>query len=167
MAHAVESIPLLPQTPGTQRNLVVHRFGTAKARPKIYLQAALHANEVPGIVVLDALMRRLAPLDAAGEVRGEVVIVPCANPIGLGDHVLGVPIGRYGLDSGSNFNRGFLDLGPPMAKRLGGRLTGTDDDTATIRAAMLAEIGGRMPRTELEVAAARVARSRHRCRPRL
>jgi uncharacterized protein len=140
----------LPQTPGTQRSLVVHRFGTAGARPKVYLQAALHANEVPGIVVLDALMRRLVPLDTAGEVCGEVVVVPYANPIGLGDTVLGVPIGRYGLDSGSNFNRGFLDLGPLVAPRLEGHLAGEPVDVATIRTAFLEEIARRTPRTELE-----------------
>lgn len=150
MTHRVETIPLLPQTPGTQRSLVVHRFGQSGAKPKVYFQAALHANEVPGIVVLDTLMRRLVPLDATGEVPGEVVIVPYANPIGLGDHVLGVPIGRYGLDSGSNFNRGFLDVGTLAAPCLDGRLRGDASDVATIRAAFLAEIDARMPRTELE-----------------
>ncbi len=150
MTHRVETIPLPPQTPGTQRSLVVHRFGQPGARPKVYFQAALHANEVPGIVVLDALLRRLAPLDAAGEIPGEVVVVPYANPIGLGDHVLGVPIGRYGLDSGANFNRGFLDLGPLAASRLDGRLRGDVSDITTIRAAFLAEIAARAPRTELE-----------------
>ncbi len=151
MPHSIQHLPLLSVSPGTARSLVVHRFGTPGARPKIYLQAALHANEVPGIVILHRLLRHLIAADAAGRVRGEIVVVPFANPIGLGDTVLGIHIGRYGLDTGSNFNRGFPDLGPQVASALDGRLHGSDNDKiATIRAAFLAALAQRTPRSELE-----------------
>ncbi len=151
MPHSVQQIPLLSVSPGTRRSLTVHRFGTPGARPKIYLQAALHANEVPGIVILNCLLRHLIEADAAGRVQGEIVVVPYANPIGLGDTVLGIHIGRYGLDTGSNFNRGFPELGPMVASTLENRLSGSDDDKiATIRAAFLAALAQRMPRSELE-----------------
>lgn len=150
MAHRVEAIDLLSPSPGTRRNVLVHRFGQPGGRPKVYLQAGLHANEVPGIVILNSLRDRLAALNSAGLVRGEVVLVPFANPIGLNDTVLGVHVGRYGIDTGSNFNRGFPDLGPPVAAALENTLQAASDPATAIRGAMIAEIDRRPPRTELE-----------------
>ncbi len=51
MAHRVERLPLGAGTPGTAREVLVHRFGAARARPKAYFQAALHADEIPAILV--------------------------------------------------------------------------------------------------------------------
>ena len=46
MVKTVSRIPLLAPAPGTARTLVAHRYGEVGARPKAYLQAALHADEV-------------------------------------------------------------------------------------------------------------------------
>ena len=43
MPSATERILLPANAPGTERSLLVHRFGRAGARPKVYIQAALHA----------------------------------------------------------------------------------------------------------------------------
>ena len=48
MPHQQRKIPLPQMTPGTRRSIAFHRFGRAGARPKAYLQAAIHANELPG-----------------------------------------------------------------------------------------------------------------------
>ena len=77
MAHRVERLPLGAGTPGTRREVLVHRFGTPGARPKAYFQAALHADEIPAILVAHHLVRRLA--EAEGLIEGEVVVVPFAN----------------------------------------------------------------------------------------
>ncbi len=84
MAHRVERLPLGAGTPGTRREVLVHRFGEACARPKAYFQAALHADEIPAILVAHHLVRRLAEAEAEGLIEGEVVVVPFANPIGPG-----------------------------------------------------------------------------------
>ncbi len=42
-----------------------------------------------------ALRNKLAALEAAGKIKGEVVIVPVANPIGLNQHFLGHHTGRF------------------------------------------------------------------------
>jgi predicted deacylase len=70
-------------TPGTSRGIAVHRFGKAGARPKVYLQAAIHANELPGAMALHHLMPMLVEADRRGLIKGEVIVVPTVNPIGL------------------------------------------------------------------------------------
>jgi len=59
MAHSRRRIALPSMTPGTGRSIAVHRFGVSGARPKIYLQAAIHANELPGAMALHLLMPML------------------------------------------------------------------------------------------------------------
>jgi predicted deacylase len=151
VAHRIETLPLLSSSPGAARHLKVHRIGVPGARPKAYLQAALHANEIPGLLILHHLLARLLAADAAGQVRGEIVLVPFANPIGLADNVLGNPMGRLSLDKGQNFNRGFFDLAPPLIQRLENRLSGdATENVQTIRSAMLETLAARQPRTEAE-----------------
>ena len=73
MAHDKFRIPLPSMTPGSARHVVVHRFGRVGARPKVYLQAAVHANEFPGAMALHHLLPMLVKADAAGRIVGEVV----------------------------------------------------------------------------------------------
>ncbi len=126
-----EEIIALPRTvPGTRRSVVVRRFGEPGARPRAYLQAALHAQELPGIVVLDHLAGMLRDAD----VRGEVVIVPFANPIGLAQQVMMETPGRHDLDTGRNYNRGFPDIRDDVVTALAGR---HDASVAAVREAAL------------------------------
>lgn len=121
-----ETLELLSDTPGTRRTLTVMRYGQAGSGPKAYLQAALHADEVPALVVAHVLREKLAALDAAGQILGEVILVPFANPIGLGQTVLGQQQGRFALHDGKNFNRGFADLAPRAQALVQDRL-GSDE----------------------------------------
>jgi uncharacterized protein len=124
----VERVELPSPAPGTRRHLLVHRFGRPGARPKAYLQAGLHGDELPGIVILGHLLERLARLEADGLVRGEVVVVPAANPVGLAQGVMGQHLGRYDLALMTNFNRGWPALGETLAERVGASLG--DDEAA-------------------------------------
>lgn len=147
-----EAIALPQVAAGTRRELTVLRFGAPGARPKAYLQAGLHADELPGMLVL----RRLAELLAEAEVTGEVVVVPVANPIGLAQQRYGYLLGRYESNSSGNFNRGYADLAAAVGDGLAGRL-GTDAaaNVAAIRGAMTAALAGMAP--EGEIAALRHA----------
>ncbi|SOD90805.1 succinylglutamate desuccinylase/aspartoacylase family protein [Caenispirillum bisanense] len=130
-------LPLVAASPGTARALTIHRFGRPGARPKVYVQAALHADELPGILVAEHLIRRLDAAEAEGRIRGEVVVVPVANPIGLDQMVHGHLIGRFDLAGGVNFNRLHCDLAEAVVQAVDGRLT--DDaaaNVATIRVAL-------------------------------
>ena len=123
MPTTINRIELPSPAPGTQRTLRVHRYGTPGARPKAYFQATLHADEIPGLLVAQHLLRGLEQAQAEGRIIGEVVVVPVANPIGLGQHVNGRLLGRFDFESTGNFNRGFPDLAPLALERLRGRLS--------------------------------------------
>lgn len=110
--------PLLPASPGTQRELLSLHFGRANGGPKVYIQASLHADELPGMLVAHHLRRRLLALEAAGELLGEVLLVPMANPIGISQRLLGRMVGRFALAEGENFNRHYADLGEQAARLL-------------------------------------------------
>lgn len=122
----------LPATAGRPEHVLSgFRYGIAGARPKAYLQAGLHADELPGMFVLHRLRGLLDAAAAQGRIRGEILVLPQANPIGLAQQVGGFLIGRHDLATGSNFNRGYPDLAARVANRdLGGLLT--DDPDANV-----------------------------------
>ncbi len=124
--------------PGLAIHLTIMRFGTPGARPKTYIQGGLHADEVPGMLAAHHLCQRLTELEAAGQIRGEIVVVPLANPIGLSQRLLGASIGRFDLRDGGNFNRGYPVLTEDRIGEIGAAL-GPDAgaNTALIRAALL------------------------------
>lgn len=147
----IDRVPLLTVSPGTSRSLTVRRYGWPGARPKAYLQAALHANEFPGVLLLHHLCGRLDAAERTGAITGEIVIVPAANPIGLAQNVNGKHLGRFELGGGGNFNRGFPKLAETVARKLANRLS--DDaraNVASIRAALIETVGELEPRTELD-----------------
>ena len=74
---------LLSPSLGSRKNLVSFHYGTPGARPKVYIQASLHAEELPGMLVAHHLRSLLDRAEAAGALAGEVVLVPAANPIGV------------------------------------------------------------------------------------
>jgi uncharacterized protein len=126
-------------TTGVTYEVVFLHFGEEGARPKIYVQAGLHADEAPGQLTAHHLRERLTTLEAEGLIRGHVVLVPVANPIGLSQQVLGTLQGRFALADGVNFNRNFPELGAKAAEVLKDRLTGDADRNATIIRQVLRE----------------------------
>lgn len=146
-----ETIPLLPSSPGTQRSLTVHRWGEPGTGPKAYLQTGLHADELPGLLVVQHLLPLLDGAAARGEIRGEILVVPTANPIGFSQYLFGKHAGRFEFDSLGNFNRLYPDLAGPVGDAVADRLT---DDAAgnvdLIRAECRRQLEGRVPRTEVD-----------------
>ncbi|PZP29355.1 MAG: succinylglutamate desuccinylase [Roseateles depolymerans] len=107
--------PLLSPAPGTQRELVSLHYGTPGGA-KAYIQASLHADELPGMLVAHHLRQRLDALEAAGRIHGEIVLVPMANPIGLSQHLLHAHLGRFELTTGENFNRHYPEQTEAIAR---------------------------------------------------
>jgi predicted deacylase len=138
---------LLPATPGARHELVSLHFGRPGAGPKVYLQASLHADEVPGMLVAHHLRQRLASLDAEGRITGEIVLVPAANPLGLSQWLLRAPQGRFEWATGENFNRQFANLSGAVVERCAGQL-GADPaaNHARVRTA-LREAAAALPAT--------------------
>ena len=114
---------LTQHTPGVSIELLSLHYGTPGRGPKATLQAALHADEIPGLLVAHHLRARLAALEAEGRILGEIVLVPVANPIGLAQRVLQSVEGRFDLTTGENFNRHYADLYDTVAAQVDGKLT--------------------------------------------
>ena len=100
-----ELLPLASNTPGQYSNIAVHRFGPT-AGQKVYIQAGLHADEHPGLLVAQHLIERLIELEQANQLTAQFVVIPFANPIGLKQRLFGHVNGRCDLTTGQNFNRG-------------------------------------------------------------
>ena len=143
--------PLLSPSLGSQKSLASLHYGTPGARPKVYLQASLHAEELPGMLVAHHLRSLLQAAEAAGHLIGEVVLVPVANPIGLAQRIDHKPMGRFELDTSENFNRHYPDLAKAVWSVVQSDL-GTDPQTniAIVRRAMGNYLRAWVPDTELQ-----------------
>ncbi|TCU18166.1 succinylglutamate desuccinylase/aspartoacylase domain-containing protein [Rhizobium sullae] len=104
----VSEIIIPGDTPGVEWRLPVFRFkGDDSAAPKVYIQAALHADELPGTALLHFLCEKLRDAESAGNIVGDITIAPQANPIGAAQSHFGELQGRFDLGSRTNFNRDF------------------------------------------------------------
>jgi uncharacterized protein len=143
--------PLVAAASGTQRQLTSLHYGRAGGGPKVYLQASLHADELPGMLALHHLRRLLDAAEARGEVVGEVVLVPMANPIGLDQTLLHQQIGRFEHASMENFNRNYPDFFALLKDGIAAQL-GPDERTNrdAIRLAMRTALAALPAHTELQ-----------------
>lgn len=101
-------IVIAGDTPGVEWRLPVLRFvGKDSSAPKVYMQAALHASELPGVVALHYAVPMLEEAERRGEILGDITIVPKANPIGAAQYLYDELQGRFEQGSRVNFNRDF------------------------------------------------------------
>lgn len=143
--------PLISPSLGVHKTVSSLHFGTPGARPKVYIQASLHAEELPGMLVAYHLHKLLMEADQRGEVTGEVILVPVANPIGLAQRLDHKPMGRFELDTSENFNRHYPDLAKEAEALVAGAL-GPDAqaNVALVRAAIRSYLDQWKPTTELQ-----------------
>jgi predicted deacylase len=148
----IQSTPLVSTFIGTRREFVSFHFGTPGKGEKIYIQASLHADEIPAMLTAWRLKQRLIELEKAGRILGEVILVPVANPIGLSQHVLGQFLGRFELNSGHNFNRSFpLPAAAALVERIGSQWTqDADSNTRLLRRAVCDMLADVKPKNEFE-----------------
>ena len=143
--------PLLSNSLGSQKTITSFHFGEAGSGQKIYIEASLHAEELPGMLVAHHLRTHFEQAEAAGLIRGEIVLVPVANPIGLAQRLDHKPMGRFEFDSSENFNRHYPDLAAAVAPGVAAAL---GDDAATnvqlVRQAMGTYLQAWQPDTELQ-----------------
>ena len=110
MSFAKITKTIVGDSPGKTTELNYFRIGPDNAEKKVYLQAALHADEQPGILILHHLLEMLRKADQAGELNAEFVLFPMVNPLGMGDIEFNQHQGRYDRSSGVNHNRQWPDL---------------------------------------------------------
>ena len=147
----MERIQLVSPAPGAQRFLQVYRLGPEKAKRKIYIQAGLHADEWPGLLMLQHLIPKLEQLETAGQLKARFVIVPFANPIGLSQQIFGLTTGRFSHENGQNFNRGMALSVDTIVKSVEGRLTQhLDKNVQVIREALIEAVWNKPNDHELQ-----------------
>ncbi|MEZ5705270.1 MAG: succinylglutamate desuccinylase/aspartoacylase family protein [Burkholderiaceae bacterium] len=142
---------LLSPALGTQRTLTSFHFGSPDLGEKAYIQASLHADELPGMLVAHHLRILLEAAEQRGELTGEVVLVPMANPIGLNQTTMHYQLGRFEHASMENFNRHYPDffelLKPTLNTVLGADACA---NKRAIRQAMREALLAETPATELQ-----------------
>jgi predicted deacylase len=143
--------PLLSSSLGSQKTITSFHFGQPGTGLKIYIEASLHAEELPGMLVAHHLRAQLEAAETAGLIHGEIVLVPVANPIGLAQRLDHKPMGRFELDTSENFNRHYPDLATAVFPAVKDALT---DDAAgnvqRVRQAMADYLNNWVPDTELQ-----------------
>ena len=129
---------LTGDTPGRTTELDYFRIGPADAGKKVYLQAALHADEQPGILVLHHLLPLLRDADTAGDLHARFVVFPMVNPLGMGDIEFGRHQGRFNRSTGVNHNRAWPVLYDAVGEELSSKLgADIDDNLRQVRASLL------------------------------
>ena len=147
----VETRSLRGDSPGQMRSLTAYHYEGVGDGPRVYIQAGLHADEMPGVLILQHLMPLLDVAEASGQVRGQIIVVPVANPIGLGQWQFGRPQGRFDADTMRNFNRSYPELDKLIGDALEGRLTqSADENRAIVRAAFRTALAGQTGKTDGE-----------------
>lgn len=143
--------PLLSPSLGSDKTLTSFHFGTPGGRPKVAIQASLHAEELPGMLVAHHLRAMLERADAAGQVLGDIVLLPVANPIGLAQRLDHKAMGRFELNTSENFNRHYPDFAKAIWPKIQDQLGDNEAaNVATVRAAMLRYLKEWAPNTELQ-----------------
>jgi len=136
---------------GNARSLTVIRYGDPSGVGKAYIQAGLHADEAPGLVVMHHLINLLDQADCAAKIQGQIIIVPVANPIGMGQWRDEALQGRFDFYNSINFNRRHLDLTTPIADRIKDRLGGSPaENVALIRRTAAEVLASITPQDEAE-----------------
>ncbi|WP_179188059.1 succinylglutamate desuccinylase/aspartoacylase family protein [Kiloniella majae] len=151
MARITERHALLSETPSTQRVVTMHRYGADTNGKIAYVQACLHADETPAMACTHHLLQRLEEADQQGLLKGEIVVVPFANPIGLDQFEDDILIGRVHRGGDGNFNRGWYDLTAMIQDRLANKLGKDEDDNVKlIRATMQDVLNEVTPTSEFD-----------------
>lgn len=149
-------IPLTCGIPGTETAITAFRYGPEQGVRKVYVQASLHADELPGSLAAWQLCERLQALELQERIQAQIVVVPLCNPLGLRQMLLYNHEGRFDLATGQNYNRlrtvVFYAETLARLQAEGAPVLGQDAgaNRETIRAAMRAALDERQPGNTLE-----------------
>jgi predicted deacylase len=162
MAFERKTVTLRGDAPGWETAFTWYAVGPADAPEKVHLQAALHADEHPGTMILHHLLPMLHAADERGQLRARFTVMPMVNPIGMQSFSFDRHVGRYDPRSGVNHNRRWPDLFAAVRSQIAGRLN--DDErfnVSLIRKSVAQWIDAQQPRTPAEQVRLIVLREAH------
>ena len=148
-----ESYSFSGDTPSSSFSVPVYQCGPADNVPHIYLQAAMHADEHPGTMVLHHLLDKLEAAEKAGYLRARFTILPIVNPLGLAHLSFHTHRGRYHPVQGLNYNRAWPDFGKILLEDEVFLSTLGDDKAANkqaVRSAIIRWLDAQNPVTALD-----------------
>ncbi|HHY50040.1 MAG TPA: succinylglutamate desuccinylase, partial [Alphaproteobacteria bacterium] len=162
MAVERKSLALTGDAPGSATEFVWYVIGPRDAPEKVHLQAALHADEMPGTMVLHHLLPMLVQADSAGLLNARFSVMPIASPLGMGNFAFYRHVGRYDPRSGVNYNRRWPDLYALIRTQISGRLNEDERfNVNLIRKAVAQWIDSQQPRTAAEQVRLAILREAH------
>ena len=142
MQHITHSITA--DSPGTSISLSLYHFAPAADQnrteqpktylPKVHLQAGLHADEHPGVMILHHLLNHLEHAEKQGRLAAEFIIAPVVNPLGLAHLQFHSHRGRYHPLNGLNYNRDWPDLDALLWQQAGDLSSELGSDPAANKA---------------------------------
>jgi uncharacterized protein len=86
---------------GLPLTIPVYRLKGDGSAPSVYIQANMHGAEVQGNAVIFQLLEQLKHL----KLKGDITLVPYANPIGCNQKSGEFTLGRFDPITGTNWNR--------------------------------------------------------------
>jgi len=138
--------PLLSASLGTQREIISFHFAENYVR-QIYIQAALHGDELLGMAV-----RVFFKATAAGAVISRPTLVPVAHPLALSQHWHSTHLDCFHTLSGRDFNYRFPSLDETLVASLADSLSQSEAQNKTlIREAIDRHYRDTVPKNELDV----------------
>lgn len=151
MSYQHNTHTLRGDSPGTSTQLHYFQVGPEAATKKVYMQAALHADEQPGIMVLHHLLPLLKQADADDLLNAQFVVFPMVNPLGMSDIGFGQHQGRYHRATGVNHNRQWPDLFQAVREQVADQLTDDPaENTRLVRHEIKAWLAKSTPVTALQ-----------------
>jgi uncharacterized protein len=151
MAFERKTVALRGDAPGMTTELTWYSIGPADAPEKVHLQAALHADEQPGTMILHHLLPMLRQADDRNLLRARFTVMPMVNPLGMQSFTFDRHVGRYDPRSGINHNRRWPDLFPAVRTHIAGRLNEDERfNVNLIRKSVAQWIDAQQPRTPAE-----------------
>jgi predicted deacylase len=162
MAFERKTVALRGDAPGAVTEFTWYSIGPADAPEKVHLQAALHADEHPGTMVLHHLLPALRQADERNLLRARFTVMPIVNPLGMQSFSFDRHVGRYDPRSGVNHNRRWPDLFAAVRSQLAGRMNEDERfNVNLIRKSVAQWIDAQQPRTPAEQLRLIVLREAH------
>ncbi len=94
-AWTVQRIPITSLASGAEISLALHELrGRRGDVPTLGLAAGIHGDEAVGVEILFRIRRRLS----AGDLRGRVLMLPCANPLSYAAITRNTPLDMTNLN---------------------------------------------------------------------
>lgn len=122
---------------GLPLSIPVYRIEGDGTGPSVYIQANMHGAEIQGNAVIYQLLEQIKHL----KIRGDITLVPYANPIGCNQKSGEFTLGRFDPITGTNWNR-MYHCNNHLAAQFATEYAHSDDDTlkTAFRAALINDV---------------------------